>query len=78
MTVRFELAAATAARLTVHDMAGRRVRGLLDSTTPLEPGPRDVTWDGRDDDGRPAPPGVYVCCLEAGAARSMVRVVRLK
>lgn len=45
-------------RVTVHDVAGRRVRALTDGVE-LLPGRRLLTWDGRDDRGRVVPPGVY-------------------
>ena len=48
-------------RLMIHDVAGRRVR-RLDPGAPTV-GPREVRWDGRDDDGRPVANGVYFVSL---------------
>jgi hypothetical protein len=45
-------------RITVHDVAGRRVRVLADGAS-LLPGRRLLTWDGRDERGRAVTPGVY-------------------
>jgi len=58
-------------RVVVYDLAGRQVRELLDD----EPGTDEGTidWDGSDDLGRPAAPGVYAVWyryLVAGAASS--------
>jgi hypothetical protein len=41
----------------VYDLTGRRIATLLDGT--LESGPHQLSWDGRVDDGRSAPSGVY-------------------
>jgi len=59
--IRFELPVAGRARLGVYDIGGRRVAGLLDET--LAAGPREATWDGRDQTGRPVPAGVYLARL---------------
>jgi hypothetical protein len=60
----------------VHDAAGRRVweRAL----TGLRPGVRSFEWDGRADDGRALPAGVYFVRLEGGAGESAARAVRLR
>lgn len=50
-------ARAVGARVTVHDLAGRRVATLLDG--PAAPGLTTLTWDGRGLDGRAAAAGVY-------------------
>ncbi|NNE44243.1 MAG: T9SS type A sorting domain-containing protein [Gemmatimonadetes bacterium] len=58
----FTLSAAQVVRLTVHDISGRTVRHLLDSSVPA--GRRDVTWPARDDAGRRVSGGVYLLRLE--------------
>ena len=49
------------AALSVHDLAGRRVRRLQESGA-LN-GPQHVTWDGLDERGAAAPPGLYILRL---------------
>jgi hypothetical protein len=74
-TIRFELPAEGRARVSVYDAYGRLVRTLVDR--PLPGGSHEVQWDGRDDHGRGAPAGVYLCRLEVGAhhqARSVTLV----
>jgi flagellar hook assembly protein FlgD len=52
------------------DVAGRRVRSLLDAR--LEPGMHAVRWDGCDSSGQPAPAGVYYARMQApGIDRSV-------
>lgn len=57
-TLRFLAPAGGRVRLAVLDPGGRRVATLLDADAPA--GFHDVRWDGRDDAGRPAAPGVYL------------------
>lgn len=49
--------------IAIYDVRGRRVRLLLDE--PEAPGAAGAAWDGADDAGRAAPPGLYVVGLEA-------------
>jgi hypothetical protein len=60
--VSFGLPEAAAARLTVHDVRGRRVRVLRSSL--LRMGSHTASWDGRDESGGICPPGVYFVRLE--------------
>jgi len=62
--IRFRLARAMTVSLAVHDLRGRRVRTLVAAALPA--GPHAAAWNGRDDDGRPVPSGVYVAELRAG------------
>lgn len=58
----------------IHDVRGRLVRRLHEG--PLPPGPRDIAWDGRDDRGGIAPPGVYFCRWEDADRVRTARIVR--
>ena len=63
----FRITAAPASWLTVYDAQGRVVRTLR------SPGPGEaVSWDGRDDAGRNARPGIYFCGDKRRAARLVV------
>lgn len=57
-------------RLAVHDAAGRLVRAL-------EPRDGRARWDGRDDAGREAPPGLYFVRWSDAARTKSLRVVKL-
>jgi hypothetical protein len=64
-----------AARLALHDAAGRRVRQFLAGMQTA--GEHSVTWDGRDDRGQALAAGRYYLRLEASGrvlARSIVRL----
>lgn len=62
-SVRASVAAPGHVRLAVFDAAGRVVRRLFDG--PRDAGPLTVSWDGSDDEGARAAPGVYFYRLEA-------------
>jgi len=75
-TIRFELPGAGGpARLSVFDLAGRRVATLVDG--PYGGGTHAARWDGTDGNGRDVGPGVYLCRLEAAGNVATRRVVRL-
>lgn len=61
------------ALLSIHDLAGRRVRVLFDGCV----GERglDVQWDGLRQDGRPVSSGVYYCRLRWSGEASTKRVL---
>ncbi len=75
-TVRYALGAAGAYRLTVHDVAGRRVREIEAGAAPA--GPREAAWDGRDARGRALAAGVYFVRLETAGAERTRRVTVLR
>jgi hypothetical protein len=76
-TICYELPAGGPVRLQIYDLAGRRVRTLVQQSA-ASPGAHRVVWDGRDAQGIPVPAGVYACRLEAGATRVTERVIRLR
>lgn len=71
-TLRFTLAADGPTTLDVYDLAGRRVRTLLDGH--LVAGEHRVTWDGRDDGGRAVASRVYLIRLRSGDVADVRRV----
>jgi hypothetical protein len=75
-TIRYELATAGPVRLTVYDAAGRRVRGLVNTSEAA--GPHDVVFDGVDDAGRPLASGVYFYRLDAAGTIQTRKMVLLK
>jgi hypothetical protein len=62
-----------AIRLAMFDASGRRVRTLIDRM--LAPGAHRVTWDGRDEEGRPAPAGVYFARLHSRQGETSRKLV---
>ncbi len=75
-TISFSLRDRGIVSLAVYDVAGRLVRVLIDDV--MEAGPRDVTWDGRDNAGRVVASGVYFYRLEAGNFTETKKMVLLR
>jgi hypothetical protein len=63
-TIRYEIPHADRVSLRVFDVTGSFVRTLVDAHR--EPGSHSEHWDGRAEDGRELPSGVYLYRLEAG------------
>ncbi len=74
--VRFDLPAASAARLDVFDLSGRIVRTLYRGDLPA--GNFRFLWDGADRRGERVPCGLYFLRLEAGAQARTWRVMHVR
>jgi glucose/arabinose dehydrogenase len=75
--LRLHLPARETVTLSLYDVAGRRVRSLFRGAAPA--GASDFEWDGRDDLGQPARPGVYLARLvRAREGTRTVSVLRLE
>lgn len=72
----FSLPRASAVRVEIRDVAARRVRTL--DAGEFTAGAHEILWDGRDDDGRALPSGVYFVRLRAGERVALGRLVRMK
>ena len=72
----FTLPRASAVRLTVTDIHGRRVRELIAGD--LGAGEHRARWDGRDDRGRRAATGIYFATLDAGGTVIRSRLALLR
>jgi hypothetical protein len=62
-------------RLEIFDLAGRRVRGLVDAA--MAPGNYRERWDGRDDRGRGLPSAIYVARLTVAGREAGVHKLTL-
>jgi hypothetical protein len=74
--LRFSVVRTGPVRLTIHDVAGRRVRDLVQARTPA--GEHVVRWDGRDARGVAVPAGVYFARLAQAAGSTTEKVVRTR
>jgi glucose/arabinose dehydrogenase len=73
----YTLSRAARVSIRLYDIRGRLVRVLMDGAS-QSPGAAPAVWDGRDDDRRVVPAGIYVAQMDADGARSERRVVLLK
>lgn len=65
--LKFTLASTAPVTIVIHDVAGREVRRLLAGEI-RSAGEQAVSWDGRDNAGRPAASGTYIARIRAGEA----------
>ncbi len=56
--IRFDLQVSGRAKLTIYNILGQNVKTYAEDH--LSPGTHSITWDGRDDNGRAVPSGVYL------------------
>jgi hypothetical protein len=63
-------------RLSVYNVAGQRLRVLVDEVLPT--GHHRVRWDGRNADGREVGSGVYLVRLEAAGQAQLRRVALVR
>lgn len=62
--------------LTVYNLAGQKVRDLVNESLP--PGEHRVRWDGHDAEGRKVATGLYIARLTAGSHIATHKMVLLK
>ncbi len=72
----FDLPVAADVQLTIFDVAGRRVIELLEGRQAA--GPQQLSWNGRDQAGRPVGSGVYLVRLQWNATVETRRLIRLR
>jgi outer membrane protein assembly factor BamB len=75
-TIGFTLPVAGHAQATVVNIAGRIVASLLDRDLPA--GRHSVQWNGRDNDGRVVPAGVYFLRVRSGGAARGLTMLRMQ
>ncbi len=66
-------ASAAPVAIRIFSVAGRPIRTLVNES--LGAGYYEIAWDGLDDRGRPAAPGVYFAVLTAGGQRVVQRLI---
>ncbi len=74
--IRFMVATAGPADLSIFDLSGRRVRSLVQGFVPA--GTHTARWDGRDDEGQRVAAGVYIYTLEAAGVSTSRKMILLK
>jgi hypothetical protein len=75
--IHYEIAGQTMVDLAIFDLAGRRLRRLVDAAQ-MDAGHYSAVWDGHDDAGRALPAGVYLYRLSTATGRDTRSVVMLR
>ena len=60
----------------IYDVRGALVRTI--ASEPMDAGPHERTWDGRDDRGNVVASGVYMNVVDAGRFHASQKIVLLK
>ena len=74
--IRYQLAETGPVRLDVFDLAGQRIRSLVDDIQ--EPGAYEISWDGTDDRGVGVSAGIFLMKLRTGDATDVGKMLLLK
>ena len=74
--IAFALPTGAHTELAIYDVGGRRVRTLVNAI--VSAGAHEQLWDGRDENGRAVPAGVYFYRLRAGDRISERRLILLQ
>lgn len=75
--IAWETPGGIAVRLDIYDVSGRLMRGLFQGVKPA--GRHTVAWNGRANDGRRAPAGVYLARLTApGVPPDLIKLTLLR
>ncbi|MCP4566007.1 MAG: T9SS type A sorting domain-containing protein [FCB group bacterium] len=75
-TIEYALPKRSGVEITVYNIAGQKVKTLLEATQPT--GYYSLTWDGTDRYGRPVATGIYLYRLQAGDFIQTQKMVLLK
>ena len=75
-TIEYQLPIEGKIEIVVYDLLGREVRTLVSDTRP--PGKYSVTWDARDNNGRPLSTGIYLYRIRAGDFIKIRKMMLLK
>ncbi|NIO02227.1 MAG: T9SS type A sorting domain-containing protein [Candidatus Latescibacteria bacterium] len=75
-TMTFTLPEKAQVNLSVYNMEGKLVRTLVNES--MDGGLKEITWDGRNNQGNPVGSGIYLYRLKAGNRILMKKMVHLK
>ncbi len=76
VTIRFALPEAAPTSVVIYDLAGRKVRTVVDDVLPAQV--HEVSWSGNDETGRKVAAGVYFYMVTSGEHRSVGRMALVK
>ena len=74
--IMFEIPKTEQVSVQIYDMQGSHVRSLTEKT--YKAGSHTLVWDGKDENGRSAATGIYLCRLSTPGFRETIRMVYMK
>jgi hypothetical protein len=75
-TITYQLPEESHVILEIYNISGEKIVTLLDCVN--QAGRHAVTWSGRNESGQPVTGGVYLCRMQAGSFRQIIRMTLLK
>ena len=75
-TIKYSIAQAASVQLVVYNVAGQRIRSLVNETKPA--GTYTEIWDGKNDGGRSVATGIYFYRFMAGRYSEVKKMILLK
>jgi hypothetical protein len=66
--IKYDVPEAEGLELVIYDIAGRKVRTIFDTGASI---PGEFIWDGRGDDGRTLPVGIYIIYARVEGGKTM-------
>ena len=75
-TITFEIAQKSKIALTIYNIAGQKVRSLIDKD--CNPGSHSLVWDGKNDFGQELPSGLYFGILQSSKKKKTIKMIMLK
>ncbi|MBK9775555.1 MAG: T9SS type A sorting domain-containing protein [bacterium] len=76
-TIKFSLLNTASVQLCIYDVSGKLIKDLIDSHV-MDAGLHETAWDGRDNEDRQVPAGVYFYRLVAGEFVDVRRMALVK
>ncbi|MDZ7797579.1 MAG: FlgD immunoglobulin-like domain containing protein [Candidatus Marinimicrobia bacterium] len=76
-TINFDLPEASDVKLVIYDIAGRKIRTLVNGNN-IDAGYKKIVWNGRDDYGNGVATGMYIYRLQAGEFVEVKKMTFLK
>nr|HPI73165.1 T9SS type A sorting domain-containing protein [bacterium] len=76
-TIRYQVFEASPVTLTIFNLRGERVQTLVNAE--FKPaGSYSLSWNGKDQEGRSVPSGIYLYRLEAGGTQQVKKMTCMK
>ncbi|MDY0150659.1 MAG: FlgD immunoglobulin-like domain containing protein [Candidatus Cloacimonas sp.] len=75
-TVSYKLSQSAQTELNIYNIRGQLVRKLVNE--PLSSGQHTVTWDGKDDNGKPLASGMYLCRIISAGKQETHKMLLMK
>ncbi|MDM7916209.1 MAG: FlgD immunoglobulin-like domain containing protein [Candidatus Eisenbacteria bacterium] len=73
--IRYRVVDETPVELAIHDVGGRMIQTL--TMRSQRAGDHSLVWDGKDEEGRSVPAGVYFCRLTTAGQTATARIVKV-